>query len=436
MSNTANNQVSMKKNVSIVAGILLLFVILLFFGFRQWGTAPTPSPIDKREVSIDLSVPAIEKEFPKELRALAKAVAEKLHASASDAVRTPSDQDTRLQWQNSRMDLTKIQSQSTEIQYLADQALAAVSEIITRSESIGNLPKRSIWQTGQKLGAALTADAVVYFTGSTGGIPVPLATIYASADEIATRTERSGTVSAEEEKRDRARDKLEVAMRLLPRVACEYSATPTSTKNDEWISVRYDTRLHTGGVYELQNKGDTLTDCLLEITVAGKTGDKVTFCSFIEKWDSDQTFFLRGNWGTNLEKVDVVLLSPKLSTAVQYLYDKTEHGKLHQDWYKNVRFTNPKYQPSSPYRIYEYQRSFSASIAGYSRLSACMFTVRFINADQNFELSYTDTGWTAGRSWTMTPGNDKLTFEPTKIIAEISFPDSTFVIRETFSVDA
>jgi len=131
----------------------------------------------------------------------------------------------------------------------------------------------------------------------------------------------------------------------------------------------------------------------------------------------------------DVQRIEVNIISPKLNTVIT-------HGRceVHERLYKDIHFTNPNYTPGRG-RLWTPSRTFSTSIAGYPRLDACKFTVTFIDEEHNAAWSRSDKGWTSGYSWAMTPGNANLTFEPTKIIAEISFPDSTFVIRETFTVD-
>jgi len=120
---------------------------------------------------------------------------------------------------------------------------------------------------------------------------------------------------------------------------------------------------------------------------------------------------------------------------------KIERGREHLQRFQDVGFANPQYQPRvsdmlSAAGIRVYTRYFRASITEHLGLPACRFTVTFRGENQEF-TEYDDfQGWAGGQEGTIEPGNQKLTFEPIEIIAEISFPDSTFFIRETFDVDA
>jgi len=118
---------------------------------------------------------------------------------------------------------------------------------------------------------------------------------------------------------------------------------------------------------------------------------------------------------------------------------RISQGKIHQEQFKNVIFVNSQYKPYKTGILGgifgDYPGEFSTSISGHQKLPACYFRVTFKTEYQqvsNFDYFHY---WTDGETKSLVL-DQKLPFEPTQIIAKISFPDSTLVIRETFSVDA
>jgi hypothetical protein len=55
------------------------------------------------------------------------------------------------------------------------------------------------------------------------------------------------------------------------------------------------------------------------------------------------------------------------------------------------------------------------------------------DSEKSVSIYDEDSVWTAVNSWKITPGNDKLTFEPDEITAEISFPRTNFTIKKTWN---
>ena len=193
----------------------------------------------------------------------------------------------------------------------------------------------------------------------------------------------------------------------------------------------------------ITNNGGSLKDCTFEVSITGKDKTSVTNVYYAEQWGKGQTLWALCGAGSTVKQVDRVtvhVFSPESNANAYYSYSADERTKTHQWLFKNVKFLNPRYQPREPGIFSDYDRSFSTHIGGVKdRLPACKLSVTFVKNNQKLTFS-TDMGsWTPGTFpldyGAITPGNNQLTFEPDTIIAEISFPDSTFVIRETFTVE-
>jgi len=128
---------------------------------------------------------------------------------------------------------------------------------------------------------------------------------------------------------------------------------------------------------------------------------------------------------------------------------RVSQGKIHQEQFKNVVFVNSQYKPYKTGVLGGifggYPGEFSTSISGHQKLPACTLGVTFENENKVVHLSsdyeilpqssdYSD--WTAGQTRRVILDKESLTFEPTRITAQIWFLNSTFVIREVFIVDA
>jgi TPR repeat protein len=341
-----------------------------------------------------------------EYRDLADAMALKLHNSfeSAEAELKMSEQDKLTLTHKLATALAKLRdSNDPDIKYIASTALSAMI--------IGTRPNE--FKGGFD-------DVANVLSGNWGDI----LTKQANFDKV-----RAARIQAE---------KSYLAMRnLLPETAKKFAPSHTNSSS---LTVGFH-ECPDADVFFITNNGATLRDCTFEMIITGKNGASITNVYFVEQWTNDTTLwkFCTIAWGLTVHDVthiDVNVISPQLNTSIKYVYDQHERGKTYQWLFQNVQFTNQKYQPREPYTFTPWNRSFSASIAGYSRLPACQFSVTFVDGDQKVTWHNTDVGWSAGNNWSVTPGNDRFTFEPTQIIAEISFPDSTFVIRETFSVDA
>jgi hypothetical protein len=375
------------------------------------------------------------KEFPPELRVVAKSLAYEFHTSYVEALKTKSEKEIRLQMQTEKFDLSKVKSNNPEIQHLADESLAAVSEAITRWNNINTLPKPNNMNTF--VGGFIDG----FLLGS--GLPPTGASIRSIQEESA----KGDALAAEVQGLITTMTKAELAMRLLPKVAKPYCAVLINTRNDERLSVRFISLIQAGGMYCIINHGETLIDCLLEITVSGATGDKAIFCGYIEKWDKESTLFLHGDLGIKLEngetigqrcaeatnKVDVTLLSPKFSTSVQYLYNDVERGKTHAVLFKNIKLSG-SYQKNEPGIFSDWQRSFTTTLQTNITLPDCRYSVTFCKGTKR-ETWYKDfSSWKNGESAKIEPGNDKLTFDPDTVEVEISFPRSDYKIRGNWNI--
>ncbi|MDR0391768.1 MAG: hypothetical protein LBH59_07670, partial [Planctomycetaceae bacterium] len=201
----------------------------------------------------------------------------------------------------------------------------------------------------------------------------------------------------------------------------------------------------TSVIYEITNNGETLNDCLLEITATGATGDKVIFCGYIENWDKKTTLYLHGSTSKrrvdDTKKIDVTLLSPNFSTAVSYLYTDIERGKAQAILFKDIELSG-SYQEKKSGFLYSRQRSFTTklgTIYGYDReilFPNCRYSVTFCKETTRktwyLELPPKRVSPRQQESLVMKPKKDELTFDPDTVEVEISFPYSDYKIRKTF----
>jgi hypothetical protein len=373
--------------------------------------------------------------FPNELRVVARCLAEELHPNLAAAMKKQNQQEARLGLHAQKLDLAKIKSKNKEIKYLADEALIAVTDTIKHLETIDNLPKPNGWKS---FGAGFLDGFLIGSGIPPTGISVKTA-LAENAKEEAINNELKGLINAIK--------KAEVAQRLLPRVMTPYSAEMTQSKNGERINVAFHEFPCFYDCFSVENCGQDLSDCLIEVKITGEYGDVATSVFFVETWKEGTTLYAICTTGTefngeiimrqtvtHVNQMDVTILSPKYSTVIQYQYGQSERDADYATVFKDVRLENGIYQKKEPGILTDYQRSFKATMQGFDRLPPCKFTVYFKKAGKKTVAIYDeDSGWTAGNSWKITPGNDRLTFEPDEVTAEISFPRTNFTIKRTWN---
>ena len=244
---------------------------------------------------------------------------------------------------------------------------------------------------------------------------------------------RKKAIENEQQKLQRAALELHRARYLLPDVAKNFaSAMPNSSSLEVGFHEMVDGSYN---IFHITNNDGNLQDCTFEVKITAKKGDSTTDIYFVEQFAKGKTF-----WALcyqpiyNIASVDVNVLSPGLNTTINYVYDHIERGKTHQWLFGGVKFVKPRYTPRSRGIFSDWQASFETYIEGYPRLPACSFTVTFVADDQRQAFVRDYEGWTSGYSGTIYSNAAPLTFKPKEIIAEISFLDSAFVIRETFVV--
>ena len=373
---------------------------------------------------------AQEQRIPEEYRVLAKNLVERLHNSyAADRAANMTQEEALVEMRKRVFELDRLNPSDPDTRNVLAQSLLALKDLIQNVEKVKSNTRG--W------GDEFMDNGIALYEGLLllGNIPpsqTPGILRERKAQDDAVQTARREILRALEE--------ASTAQRLLPSIAKKYAPNHSQTSA---LEVSFFERSN-GNIFVITNNFGTLRDCTLEVKITGRDGASVTNVHFVEEWSKGSTLgtvYVLGHVGNNtvtlVTNIDINVLSPTLNTTIKYSYNKRDHGKTYQWLLQDVKFVNPQYRPRSPGMLSDWKRSFSTSIiASYSRLPAHKFLVTFRDGNREFASSVDHSGWTDGMITTITPGNDKLTFEPTRIIAEISFPDSTFVIRETFSVDA
>jgi hypothetical protein len=237
--------------------------------------------------------------------------------------------------------------------------------------------------------------------------------------------------------------KAEIAQRLLPRVAKTYAATSTKSKNGERINVKFHKFPCAFDCISIENRGEDLSDCVIEVKITGEKGDSATSVFFLETWEkwtglcticADGTEFngevILRRTVDSVRQVELTLLSPKYSTSIKYDYGQAERDADYATMFKKVKLT-VRYSEASEGIFDNWARSATIYMQGFSRLPPCKLSVTFDGERQTYSDS--DSGWTEGNGWTI-KGNNKLEDRCTSISAEVTFPRTNFKTKESWSV--
>ncbi|MDR0870227.1 MAG: hypothetical protein LBN39_05480 [Planctomycetaceae bacterium] len=371
-------------------------------------------------------------EFPADLRTVAKCLADELYPDIDAAMKERNQQEVRLEMQTHKFDLAKVKSENAEIQHLATEALAAVTDEINRLETIDNLPKPNNWKV---VGASFLDGFLLGY-----GLP-PTGT---SIETYQSENTKQEAIDNEFKGLVKSIKKAEIAQRLLPRIAKTYAATLTKSKNGERINAEFHEFPCAFDCLSIENIGENLSDCVIEVKITGEKGDTATSVFFLETWEKgtdlcticaagtefDGEIILRRT-AVSVKQVDLTLLSPKYSTSVQYQYGQAERDSDFATMFKDVKLT-ARYSEASEGIFDNWARSATIYMQGFSRLPPCKLSVTFDGEGQTYFAS--DSGWTAGNGWTI-KGNNKLKDRCTSFSAEVTFPRTNFKIKETWQVN-
>jgi hypothetical protein len=418
----------LKKNpmfpLMIIGGgvvTVMLFLVVLFLANSN------KKYLDSNEATrSESSSKSAQKQLPPELRILAKTLGAELHSSYEKAAKQPDENEIDLKLQETLIDLQKITSNDQSIQRIISDSLKNVTELHAHWEKYKSLPKPDGWGLLKVFGAGFLDGALI----ASGQMPTG-ASVTTTLDEYG----KADTVDAELATIAQLTNKVRNLSYLIPKVAQEYSA---KIKNNDRFEIDFcEPPTNSLDSFAIINKKQELYDCIVEVKITGAKGDVGTNIFFVDKWERNTWLYALSNrnliTATHVEQIDVTVLSPKYSTTIKYIYNEKERNKDYAEILKNVKLELTDYQAPSPGIFKDWERYASVRLNG-ATLGHCQLAVTFQRGSSNYTHRVNYTLWEHNTTVTITPGNHNMSFEPNKIVAEISFPRSSFKIRQQWSL--
>lgn len=364
----------------------------------------------------------VQQEVSDEYRTVAKHIAAGLHESLKAAqlhYKRPTN-DYAKEMDRLILDMEKIETDDPDIKKLVSLALPAAETIIEGLHNIRSIP-------------GMSDDEFVEH----------MAMMFITAGEDNTGYKKSASrrdaIKAEEQKMNRAALELHRARDLLPLVAKKYAPGPTKSSSIQVGFHQTDKFNDFPNKFFITNHGDDLKDCIIVTKASGKNDATVTDIYFVEQWPKNTTLWSLHTTITHVPEslidvvttIDVDILSPDLNTTVNYSYDRAEWKKTYAWVFKNVKLT-AKYSEASEGIFDNWARSATIYMEGFSRLPPCTLSVTFDGEGKTYSAS--DSGWTEGNGWTIKGGN-KLEDKCKSYTAEVTFPQTDFKIKESWTIN-
>lgn len=327
-----------------------------------------------------------------------------------------------------------IQSEDSDITYVANQGQAACGEAVLRLERINSLPKPP--------GAgSLFVESFIH--GLYGNVFYGYALgVDAEEKQKAIMVEVQGLLAAV--------DKADAAQMMLPRIAEKYAATPSDPNGR--IVVDIDESWGWYGPndwFYIYNAGpDDLEDCTIQVHLTGGTGQSRKNVHFVRHWPANSWMYARYEPGqeildrpeagkftvTEIQKADVSIWSPKYTTALTYVYQGAEKDKDIAERCKDLKFTG-RYQPFVSGIIWDTQRGAEFTLDGVAFIPKCRVDVTFRNGSQSKAWYWEHDYWMKGSKKSFSTPKGGLTFDPSHIDMAISFPGTSYTHEVTLTVN-
>ncbi|MDR2172006.1 MAG: hypothetical protein LBP59_17820 [Planctomycetaceae bacterium] len=367
------------------------------------------------------------KEFPSELRVVAKYLGDGLHTSYEAAAKQMNAEDLMVYLHTWDIELHKISSKNPDINYLISEATKNFDEMKNIKEVYDSLPKPDGWGQLKVFGTSFLDG---FLLGS--GLPPTGKSISTYTQERDKEIAVQNTVEA----MSKALEKHYGICRLLPKVAQNFSAKVT--KNNRFTVDFFEPPSTTvSDSLTIYNGGQDLHNCTLEVKIIGEDANVVTNVFFVEEWKRNTWLYALSNISfittTKVERLEVTILSPEYSTTIEYNYNQKERDKDYAAFLKDVRLIAVGYRFRKEGVFKDWETLIQLCMTG-ANLANCKLVVTFKNGNQNYSCAVDYTSWDHNTNAIVKPGNNNLTFKPNKIIAEIRFPRSSIVVQETFDV--
>ncbi len=354
-----------------------------------------------------------------EFATLAKALADPMLADGSPPAGLPSMDEVYAEANRRSMEFQSLATAPVKIAALAAEAAAAQTDFLTTHRSLKSA------NTG-------SGDGLLLLVGLVAGSPeVAFAGLQGSV-QTGTTLSQLAREHAAAFQRNRG------AQLSLASLAPEY-AGPASDKpallvdiDESWGGVTwpYD-------VVKLQNtSGKVLTNCLVQVSLSGNTGDKARNVHFVERWEPGTWRYARYGIGTALgseqlgkqtvfgmSAASISIWSSELrSENIGYTYDGSERDNDIRAMFEGK--VNFKYTLIDN-GIINYVPALHMTLDGVPALPPQTVALEFHNGGDKITKGWEGQQWTRGESRVFQP-NPRLPWAPESIQVTVSFSGTSY----------
>ncbi|NUQ60973.1 MAG: hypothetical protein HUU20_00685 [Pirellulales bacterium] len=330
------------------------------------------------------------------------------------------------------IDLHGIQSEDSQLSYIASQSQRAVAEAIEAFERIERMPKPSAVDV---LGGSIISGSL--------GDPIVGPTVLA-LDAM----KKSEDMMAELKKAVAIWNRLDGIHSGLPCVAQKYS--PAVVDQPDRLVLDFDEAWGPVGPHDwlrLENNGQDLADCTILVELTGKSGPARRNVHFVEHWPAhtplyaryEPGFLLDGEYAgrttvSKVQQIAVTVWSPKESfrAICTYLGEEKDRDIAR---YCETLSLHGSYRPFEKGFLWDTQRAAVFSLDGIESLPPCRVTVTFSRGKQSKCWDWELDGWSRGQRKTFQPSRGALPFDAQRIVGEITFPDTGYKHRTSLAVN-
>lgn len=330
------------------------------------------------------------------------------------------------------MGLRSLHSDDEDISYVATQGVLAYSDALTRMERINSLPKPP------GVGELMVESFIHGFYGNVFYSYV--LGVDAEEKQKAIVEELGGLVAATQ--------KADAAQMLLPEIARKYAADETDS--DGRIIVNIDEAWGWIGPKDwlsLYNAGPALEDCTIQVDLVGGTGQSRKNVHFIRDWPSETWLYTRYEPAAGIpnhpdagrttvaaiQSATVSVLSPKLSTRVEYTYSGAEKDKDIQSWCSDLKFIG-RYEPFEAGLVWNTERGAEFTLDGIPFIPECRVDVTFRDRAKSQTWFWDLDNWQKGQRKSFSTPAGELKFDPVHIDMAITFPGTDYQHNVTLAV--
>ena len=431
---TAENPFSeTQKPLATKSRTLTALLVVLGFVFSLTGCGGSTASNDGASPRAKVGTPST-KPLPPEFRVLAKHLVFEMKPSPVDFRDDKGFTEIIAEGHSTILALSGIQSEDSDLTYVATHGQAACEEAVSRLERINAMPKPP--GAGNLLFESFihVCYGNVYYGYALG--------VDADEKQKAIMAEVHGVLAAG--------DKADAAQMMLPNIAEKYAATPSDP--DGRIVVDIDEAWGWYGPndwFRIYNAGpEDLEDCTIQVHLTGGIGNSRKNVHFLRHWPANSWMYARYEPGqeildrpdagkttvSKIQKADVSIWSPKYTTTLTYTYQGAERDKDIAERCKDLKFTG-RYQPFESGIIWDTQRGAEFTLDGVAVIPECRVDVTFRNGSQSKVWQWEHDNWTNGEEKSFRTSEGDLTFDPSHIDMTISFPDTSYTHEVTLTVN-